>query len=72
MANRDWQPDDDTVSFDDVHCIRATEKAILVDIDGDEHWIPQSHVHDNSEVYKLGQRGTLVITRWIATQRGLV
>lgn len=72
MARRRERPEtEDTASFDDVVCLRSTDKAILVDIDGDEHWIPQSQVHEDSEVYRQGQTGTLVITQWIAKQRGL-
>ena len=63
--------DDDTCRFEDVLCTYQTQKAIKVTIEDEEHWIPQSQVHDDSEVYKVGQRGTLVITRWIAQQRGL-
>jgi hypothetical protein len=63
--------DDDTCRFEDVLCTYSTPKAIKVTIEDEEHWIPQSQVHDDSEVYKTGQRGTLVITRWIAQQRGL-
>lgn len=48
-------------------CIRATEKAILVVLEEDayrELWVPQSAVHDDSEVYRLGDRGNLVVVRW--------
>lgn len=68
----DFQRDEDTCRFEDVFCLRATDKAIQVVIDDQTHWIPQSQVHDDSEVYRVGQRGTLVITQWIAQQRGLV
>ena len=61
-----------TASFDGVTCLRSTDKAILVRIDGVDVWIPQSHVHDDSEVYKAGDEGTLVISEWMATQKGLV
>jgi hypothetical protein len=72
MASKvDFQRDEDTVRFEDVTCTHATPKAILVTIDGEQHWLPQSQVHDDSEVYKKGDHGTLIITRWIAQQRGL-
>ena len=35
-------------------------------------WVPQSQVCDESEVWKKGDEGTLIITDWIAEQKGLV
>ena len=62
---------DNKVSIDDTVCTAETEKAILVEIEGEEYWMPKSQIDDDSEVYKKGQEGTLVITRWIAEQKGL-
>lgn len=62
---------DPPVSIEDVACLRATEKAILVNVDGEELWIPLSQVDDDSEVYSEGDEGTLIITAWIARQKGL-
>lgn len=61
----------ESVRIEDVRCVRATDKAILVSVQGAELWIPQSHVTDDSEVYQAGDEGTLVITKWIAEQKGL-
>ncbi len=65
---------DPTVTFKDVTCRKATEKALLCIIDGEEHWIPQSHVHPDSEVYDDADNaeGKLVVSEWIARQKGLV
>jgi len=60
-----------TVRIDDVTCKRSTAKAILVEIDGDEYWIPQSQIDDDSEVWQEGDEGVLVITEWIAEQKGI-
>lgn len=62
----------DTVRFPDTYCIRATEDAILVNVENEEVWIPQSQVHDDSEVWEEGDEGDLVVTRWIAQKKGLV
>lgn len=38
-------------------------------------WFPDSQIHDDSELYmksKVGDMGTLVVTAWIAEQKGLV
>lgn len=71
MGMRETDP---TVTFRNVICKRATERAILVEIDGEEHWIPQSHVHPDSEVYDddANAEGTLVISEWIAEQKNLI
>jgi hypothetical protein len=61
-----------TVEFDGVEVVRETEKAILVMIDDKEVWLPKTQIHDDSEVYKAGTSGKLVITEWIATAKGLV
>lgn len=52
-------------------CIRETSAAILVEIGEEEVWIPKSQIDDDSEVYKDGDEGTLVITAWIAKQKGI-
>jgi hypothetical protein len=33
-------------------------------------WVPQSQIHEDSEVYQMGDSGSLVVTRWIAEQKG--
>jgi hypothetical protein len=60
-----------SVSIDDVICKAATGKAILVVIEGEEYWIPQSQVDDDSEVWEKDDEGTLVISDWIAEQKGI-
>lgn len=58
--------------FDGVRCIRETDAALLVVIDGQQHWMPKSHVDDDSEVYAEGHDGELVVSEWIAVEKGLV
>ena len=56
------------VRVEGAKCLRATAKAILVtapELKG-EVWIPQSAVHDDSEVWKPGQEGRLVVLEWFA------
>lgn len=66
-------PDDmeSPVEIRDAFAKRETAKALLVVIDGAEHWIPKSQIHEDSEVYEDGHSGTLVVTAWIADQKGL-
>ena len=61
--------------------IRKTPRAIVVEVDcpsdgadadlssGDEILIPDSQVHDDSELYQLGDEGDLVISQWLARQK---
>lgn len=53
---------------------RETAAAILVvleDEGGREVWFPKSHVDDESEVWEAGQEGELVVSDWIAEEKGL-
>lgn len=68
---RDEDSDNDPVSINDVECVGASKLAIHVRIDGALRWIPQSQVSDDSEVYALGHKGTLVVSGWFARKEGL-
>lgn len=59
------------VAFDDVECSHDSPDAIKVDIEGEEIWIPKRQIHDDSEVYKDGTSGTLIMTKWIAETKGI-
>ena len=60
------------VTFENIKCTGETEKAILVKIDGKRHWFPKDHVDDDSDVYKAGTDGKLIVSEWIANEKGLV
>lgn len=62
----------DKATFPGVAAIRATDAALLCEIDGNQVWIPLSQIDDDSEVWELGQEGVLVVSQWIAEQRDLV
>jgi hypothetical protein len=57
---------------EDVLVKSETEKALLCIIEGEQMWIPKSQITDDSEVWKQGDEGTLVITEWLAEQKGLL
>lgn len=61
------------ITFEDAKCVResGSGRALLVDINGEEHWIPKSLIHDDSEVYKPNTEGTLVIPTWFAEKEGI-
>lgn len=54
--------------------IRDSGRALLVEIPGhsDPIWIPQGQIDEDSEVWRDGDEGDLVITEWIAEQKGLL
>ena len=65
------------VELDDCLVISQTEKAIQVEIGdgpktGEIVWIPQSQIDDDSEIWKKGDCGKLVISEWIANEKGLI
>lgn len=62
---------DDGVEIDDVEVKVETDKALLVDIDGDEYWLPKSQILEDSEVQGKDDVGTLLVTRWWAEKEGL-
>jgi hypothetical protein len=59
------------VEIDDCVCSAATSKAILVACEGEDVWIPTSQIYEDSEVYKPGTQGILVIPRWVAEMKEL-
>jgi len=65
-----------SVAIRDCKLIKHFKQAMLVDVEGEEMWIPYSQIDDDSELYKgkdcpEGTEGTLVISDWLAEQRGL-
>ena len=60
----------ETFELEDVKAVRETSKAILVDWQHGEDWIPKSQIQFDSEVNSLGDVGTLIISEWFATQKG--
>lgn len=70
---------DETVSFEGCVVVRGTDKALLVRIPDTDFedvgvWIPKSQIHDDSEVFEEdgpGNEGTLVISKWLAVEKGI-
>jgi len=60
--------------IENVTVIHETDKAICVSapIFDEDTWIPQSCVHEDSEVWKDGQEGDLVVKTWFAEKEGWV
>jgi len=58
--------------IEDVEVIHETQDAILVKSENldEDTWIPQSQVQAESEVWKNGQKGDLVVSEWFARKKG--
>jgi hypothetical protein len=65
--------DDDPVVIRNVQPVRETGLALLVELGRMQHWIPKSVIHDDSEIYELGDGapGKLVIAGWFARKEGI-
>lgn len=60
-----------------VKAVRETAKAVLVEFSQEYHgetetWVPQSQIHEDSEVWREGHEGTLITSGWFARKRGWV
>jgi hypothetical protein len=65
---------DQSVSLGQAKIIATTDKAIrvILDSDGKAYWIPESVVHDDSEVFQgCDGAGELVVKAWFAEKEGL-
>lgn len=59
------------VHLNDCEVKRTTEKAILIDYEGEEIWLPRSQVSEGDK-YEAGDTGvTISITEYIAREKGL-
>lgn len=66
--------DEKHLKIPECECMAATPKAIKVrspHLPNMEEWFPETQVHDDSEVFEKGDTGDLIITKWIANQKGI-
>ncbi len=57
------------VHLEDCEVKRVTDKALLVEYDGEEVWLPISQVSEGDK-YEEGDVCTISVTEWIAKQKG--
>lgn len=53
--------------------IRQGDAAVLVEVEGDEAWVPHSQLGDESEITadsRQGDYGALVVSSWLAKREG--
>lgn len=51
--------------------LAQTEKAVKIEVDGEELWIPRSHLIDADELPHWGNT-QIKMTAWIAKEKGLI
>ncbi len=49
---------------------RVTEKAMLLQIDGQEFWFPKSQIAEADRNLEPGYEGGIAVTEWIAKEKG--
>ena len=65
---------DDTVELEVERVKRVTDKALLVEIDGVEYFVPKSVIVDGETITaesEAGDEGTMLVKGWWARDRGL-
>lgn len=64
----------DRIAFcDEVRAIHETATGLLVKLpNGEKEWVPKSQIHATSDVNDVGDDGLLVVTAWIAKQKGWI
>ena len=61
---------DDLVQFLDVNVIRSAAPALLCLIGDQRVWLPRRHI--SGKLWCTGDRGKLLIPRWLARDRNLI
>lgn len=64
----------DEVVIEDVLIVAETPRAVLVqaeDLPDGEMWIPQAVITEDSDVWRKGDEGKLVLAGWWARKAGL-
>lgn len=67
--------DEDGVVFHHARVLEERDLALKIQFEHDGprvRWFPKSQITDDSEVWKQGDEGDLVVTKWIAREKGLI
>lgn len=60
------------IELEGVLAVRETARALLIrTATGEQHWVPKSVIHEDSEVYQDGDGGKLIIAAWFAEKEGI-
>jgi hypothetical protein len=78
MMPRGYRDEDEKAegyAIEDCRGLRLSRSGAAIEVemdDGTKDWVPLSQIHDDSEVFEPGGSGRLVVTKWLAEQRGWV
>lgn len=67
---RDSEPETIEIELDGP-VTKSTEKAILINYEGETFWIPRKLIPSDSDVKDEGDEGTPTIPRWFAEKEGI-
>lgn len=69
-----WSGGSDPVELGTGRVVNTTDKAVLVEVDGTETWLPKSVLHEDSEIDEdsgVDDEGLVVVKKWFADKEGL-
>ena len=59
-------------ALEDVKVLQETDKALLIDLEGEPVWVPKSCIDfEESDVERVGDEGILMVQEWWAEKEGL-
>ncbi len=61
----------DPYSVEGARVMKVTKKAMLIEYEGAEVWVPKSVLGNGNTVSKEGDEGRLVVQTWYANKSGL-
>ena len=61
----------ETIEFRGVKIVKESDLAVCFRIAGQDHWIARERIMSGSSVVSFGDRGTVVLERQFAEDRGL-
>lgn len=60
------------ITLDDVTYKVSTAKALLVEYEGEEYWLPVTQIVDFDFERRRGSVGSITISEWIAREKGII
>ncbi len=70
MWNEDREPE--YVDLEDCTIKAVTDKAILIEHDGDSVWVPKSVIEDAEQYEKWNRDVTVMVEEWFAIREELI
>jgi hypothetical protein len=64
-------PSSESVTYPDAEVLTATNTAFVVQVNGRRVTVPRGDLEPGTTIQRDGDRGTLVIPRWLADTLGL-